>query len=311
MRLSHIPVYIIIESDPKDYEIISIKETIPRISKYPRQLSVILKKKRILIGKDAIKSFIDQSHEDLLSKVENVLAWKIDMNRIDSGNIIKVAYEELYFKKELFGGFDFIFNPDLKPEEMVSVEIGFRKQYEKRFTLDVSAYINEYDNLIQYVNVGGGIYGPFQVQNIAKAQISGLEFLIDYTGSLNMFKKTLGYSFGFNYSLIDAKDLSKNRKDEFLPYKPRHLINFNTDLSYYDFNFNVTGKYVSEVEEDLFYKYEEPKAYFLLDMKISKKLFGQATIFFAVNNILNESYQELERTQAPNRNFNSGIRVEF
>ncbi|MBK8355735.1 MAG: hypothetical protein IPL13_10300 [Saprospiraceae bacterium] len=94
-----IPVYIIIESDPKDYEIISIKETIPRISKYPRQLSVILKKKRILIGKDAIKSFIDQSHEDLLSKVENVLAWKIDMNRIDSGNIIKVAYEELYFKK--------------------------------------------------------------------------------------------------------------------------------------------------------------------------------------------------------------------
>lgn len=218
---------------------------------------------------------------------------------------------ELYFKKELFGGFDFIFNPNLKPEEMVSVELGFRKQYEKRFTLDVSAYINEYDNLIQYVNIGGAINGPFQVQNIAKAQIRGLEFLIDYTGSLNMFKQPLGYSFGFNYSLIDAKDLSSGRKDEFLPYKPRHLINFNTDLSYYDFNFNITGKYVSEVEEDLFYKYEEPKAYFLLDMKISRKLFGKATIFFAVNNILNESYQELERTQAPNRNFNSGIRVEF
>jgi len=98
-----IPVYIIIESDPKDYEIISLKETIPRISKYPRQLSVIIKKKRILIGKDAIKSFIDQSHEDLLSKVENVLAWKIDMNRIDSGNVIKVAYEELYYKKEFMG----------------------------------------------------------------------------------------------------------------------------------------------------------------------------------------------------------------
>ena len=45
---------------------------------------------------------------------------------------------ELYFKKELFGGFDFIFNPNLKPEEMVSIEFGFRKQYDKRFTLDVS-----------------------------------------------------------------------------------------------------------------------------------------------------------------------------
>lgn len=218
---------------------------------------------------------------------------------------------ELYFKKELFGGFDFIFNPDLKPEEMVSVEVGFRKQYDKRFTLDVSAYINEYDNLIQYVNVGGGIYGPFQVQNIAKAQIKGLELLIDYTSKFNLLKQPLGYSFGFNYSLIDAKDLSSNRKDEYLPYKPMHLINFNTDLSYYDFNFNVTGKYVSKVDEDLFYKYEEPKDYFLLDMKISKKLFSKATIFFAVNNVLNTSYQELERTQAPNRNFNSGVRVEF
>jgi outer membrane receptor protein involved in Fe transport len=218
---------------------------------------------------------------------------------------------ELYFKKELFGGFDFIFNPDLKPEEMISAEVGFRKQYEKRFTLDISAYINEYDNLIQYVNVGNGIYGPFQVQNIAKAQIKGVEFLIDYNSTMNLFKNTFGYAFSFNYSLIDAKDLSKNRKDEFLPYKPMHLINFSTDLSYWGFHYNVTGKYVSKVDEDLFYKYEEPKDYFLLDMKLSKKLFDKATIFVAVNNILNTSYQELERTQAPNRNFNSGIRVEF
>lgn len=218
---------------------------------------------------------------------------------------------ELYFKKELFGGFDFVFNPNLKPEEMVSVELGFRKQYDKRFTLDVSAYINEYDNLIQYVNIGGAINGPFQVQNIAKAQIKGLEFLIDYTSDFNLLKKKFGYGFSFTYSLIDAKDLSKNRKDEFLPYKPEHLINFSTDLSYFDFNLNVNGKYVSKVDEVLFYKYEEPKAYFLLDIKLSRKLFGNATLFVAVNNLLNEQYQELERTQAPNRNFNSGVRIEF
>lgn len=218
---------------------------------------------------------------------------------------------ELYFKKELFGGFDFIFNPDLKPEEMVSLEFGFRKQYDKRFTLDISAYINEYDNLIQYVNVGGGIYGPFQVQNIAKAQIRGLEFLIDYSSSFSLLKEPIGYAFGYNFSLIDAKDLSKNRKDEFLPYKPRYIMNFSADVSYFDFNFNVTGKYVSKIEEDLFYKLEEPDEYFLMDLKLSKKLFKSTTIFIAANNILNTSYQELERTQAPNRNFNTGIRVEF
>jgi outer membrane receptor protein involved in Fe transport len=218
---------------------------------------------------------------------------------------------ELYFKKELFGGFDFIFNPHLKPEEMLSVEIGFRKQYEKRFTLDVSAYINEYDNMIQYINIGGGIYGPFQVQNIAKARIKGLDFLIDYSSSMKILNEPIGYAFGFNYSLVDAQDISPDRKDDFLPYKPRHVINFSTDLSMFNFNFNLTGKYVSEVEEDLFYKLEEPGDYFIMDAKISKALFGKATIFFAVNNLLNTTYQELERTMAPNRNFNSGIRIEF
>lgn len=218
---------------------------------------------------------------------------------------------ELYFKKELFGGFDFVFNPNLKPEEMISLEVGFRKQYEKRFTFDFAAYINEYDNLIQYVNIGGTISGPFQVQNIARSQIRGIEALIDYTSSFKLFKKDFGYGFSVNYSLVDARDLSKNRDEDFLPYKPVHNLNFSTDLNYSGFNFNLTGKYVSKVEEDLFYKYEEPKDYFLLDMKLSKTFFGKVTLFAAVSNLTNTSYQELERTQAPNRSFNSGVRIEF
>lgn len=218
---------------------------------------------------------------------------------------------EQYFKKELFGGFDFIFNPNLKPEEMVSVEVGFRKQYDERFTLDFSAYINEYNDLIQYVNIGGNINGPFQVQNIAKARIKGLEFLIDYSSSFNFIKETLGYSFEFNYSLIDARDLSDKRANEYLPYKPKHIINFSSEINYSGFNFNITGKYLSKVDEVLFFKYEEPDGYFTMDMKLSKWLFNKATIFVAVNNLLNTSYQELERIQAPNRSFNSGMRIEF
>lgn len=218
---------------------------------------------------------------------------------------------ELYFKRELFGNIEFVYNPNLKPEEMLSVEIGYRKQYEKRFTFDVTAYFNYYDNLIQYINIGGTIYGPFQVQNIAKSQIRGIEAAIDYSSSLNLFNKTFNYSFAVNYCYVDARDLSKNRKEDFLPYKPKHIFNFTSDFKYYGFGLNVSGKYQSEIEEDLFYKYEEPEEYFLLDVKLTKKLFGKITIFAAVNNLLNTSYQELERTQAPNRNYNSGISLEF
>lgn len=98
-----IPVYIIIEPSAKEYQIISLKDNLPRLSSFKRQLSSKIVRKNILIGDNVIESFKGQVHEDLLSKVENVLVWKTDINRLDSGNIIKVAYEELFYKNEMMG----------------------------------------------------------------------------------------------------------------------------------------------------------------------------------------------------------------
>ena len=218
---------------------------------------------------------------------------------------------ELYFKKELFGGFDFIYNPNLKPEEMVSFEIGLRKQYESRFTLDISVYINLYNNLIQYVNIGSGIYGPFQVQNVAKSQIKGLDFLINYSSNIKLFKDIFLYNFDINYSYIDARDLSAKRVDDFLPYKPKHVFHFGTNFLYKDFNLNLNGRYISKVDEVLFFKFEEPEDYFIMDIKLGKKITGNISAYFAINNVFNIFYQELERMPTPNRNYNAGLNIEF
>jgi outer membrane receptor protein involved in Fe transport len=218
---------------------------------------------------------------------------------------------ELYFKKELFGGFDFIYNPNLKPEQMSSIEIGFRKQYKARFNLDVSLFYNLYDNLIQYVNIGTTPNGPFQVQNVAKAQIKGIEFYIDYNSALKLFNDKLHYGFEFDYTYLDARDLSSNRTNEFLPYKPKHLFNASINLGMFGFNYNINGKYVSKIDEVIFFRYEEPKEYFLLNMKLSKTIGNHVSLFVAVNNVTDKFYQELERISAPNRNFNSGINIDF
>ena len=69
------------------------------------------------------------------------------------------------------------------------------------------AYINEYDNLIQYVNIGGTITARSRFRILPRLRSRGLEFLIDYTSGFKLLNDPLGYSFGFNYSLIDAKDL--------------------------------------------------------------------------------------------------------
>jgi outer membrane receptor protein involved in Fe transport len=218
---------------------------------------------------------------------------------------------EQYFKKELFGGFEFVFNPDLQPEKMYSLEFGIRKQYKTRFIVDFAFFFNYYDNLIQYVNIGTTTLGPFQVKNIAVSQSRGFDFLIEYNSSLRLFNEKLSYKFAFDYTFNDARDLSANRSDDLLPYKPRHLYNSTINLNYFGFNFNINGKFVSKVEKVIFYKYEEPKEYFLLNMKLSKDITNKINIFVAVNNLFNKFYQELERIVAPNRNFNTGINIEF
>lgn len=218
---------------------------------------------------------------------------------------------ELYFKRELFGNFEFIYNPGLKPEEMFSFELGLRKQYEDRFSFDFALYFNYYDNLIQYVNVGVNAIGPFQVRNIAVSQIKGFETSLNYAHYFNLAEKSLEYRFDIGYTYVDARDLSGNRQDDFLPYKPRHLFNFGVNLVYEGFNLYSSGRLVSRVEEVLFYKYEEPESFFVLDVKLSKRFGNNLTVYAAVNNIFDEFYQELERIAAPNRNMNFGFTCEF
>ncbi|KXK03715.1 MAG: TonB-dependent receptor [Ignavibacteria bacterium] len=218
---------------------------------------------------------------------------------------------EIYFKKSLFGGYEFIFNPNLKPEETLSFEVGYRKQYGNRLIFDIAAYYNFYDNLIQYRNIGNGIYGPFQVQNVAKSTIAGFEVMIDYNSSIKMFNDNLRYYFNIGYSFMQARDKSPDTKDGLLPYKPKHSLNFTTNLNFKDYNLNFSGKFQSRIEKVVFYALEEPDAFFIMNMKLSKQFNSGFSAFIAVNNLFDTFYQELERIAAPNRNFNAGLSFEF
>ncbi|MFZ1320077.1 MAG: TonB-dependent receptor [Ignavibacteria bacterium] len=246
------------------------------------------------------------------SPVSSNLVFSNSSFRILGGRAFRApSIAELYFKKELFGGFDFLYNPNLKPEEMLSFEVGMRKQYLNRFNIDMAFFYNYYTNLIQYVNVGGSLYGPFQVQNVANTQVKGFEFYIDYNSDFKLFNSPVDYYFNIGYTYLQARDLSENRENDFLPYKPENNFNFTANMNYYDFNLNVNGRYLSEIEEVLFYDYEEPDSYFLLNLKLSKQITSKLSFFISVDNLFNETYQELERIQAPNRNYNSGLFFEF
>ncbi|HRP84194.1 MAG TPA: peptidoglycan DD-metalloendopeptidase family protein [Saprospiraceae bacterium] len=99
-----IPLYIYIEPDPSRYRYISFEKDIPEISNYiKRNLTIETEKRKIVIGKDALENITEQAPAELLGRISHVMSWKKDIGKLDEGDVVKVAYEGLYYNKIFMG----------------------------------------------------------------------------------------------------------------------------------------------------------------------------------------------------------------
>lgn len=79
----------------------------------------------------------------------------------------------------------FIGNSDLKPEDLLAWELGYRTQATDAFSYDTTAFYNQYDNLVVF-NPTGMSFSPYglaldlQAQNFARAQTYGFEVASNY-----------------------------------------------------------------------------------------------------------------------------------
>ena len=84
-----------------------------------------------------------------------------------------------YFHYELGDMVEVLPNPDLKPEESDSIEIGVRANNEYG-SMELTAFYNDYKNFIEERCVADGgctaTSGEFQYQNLSEATIKGIEF---------------------------------------------------------------------------------------------------------------------------------------
>ena len=124
--------------------------------------------------------------------------------------------------------FRIIGNPDLKSEDAMSYEIGFRRQATEKFYWDIAAYFNRYDNMI---NVAPPVYiAPYETyvfQNLGAGNTYGFEWTGTYqvsakwklTGNYTLFRLTqtgmgaLGYQYDFPRNMFNLQsgwDLGKN-----------------------------------------------------------------------------------------------------
>ncbi|NTV46155.1 MAG: TonB-dependent receptor [Chlorobiales bacterium] len=223
------------------------------------------------------------------------------------------------------GFFNGIPNGELKAERMTSTEIGLFKSFSRYLSLDVSAYWNEYNDLIESQNVKP--YNPndlgdivFQFRNIAKARILGVEV------SLNSQPiDQLSLQVGYNY--MNAKDISSGEDrrlggnnnptdgQDWLSYRPEHNFNFSASFIYSGLFLNYSGRYVSKIKSVRIYANQDaidyPGDFFVMNFAAKYEIFKGLNLTAALRNIGNVQYEELEHYRSAGRSYHFGFEYAY
>ena len=122
-------------------------------------------------------------------------------------------------------------NPDIRPEESVSYEAGFRSLIpldpRNEVQIDAAAFYNEYGNLIESgVNTD---QGTLWFRNLPDARIQGIEATFDAAFWGGRVQTRVGYTF------LDTETLRENEETRMLEkspleFRPKHQLNFSFDI---------------------------------------------------------------------------------
>lgn len=208
-------------------------------------------------------------------------------------------------------------NPALNKETMTAYEAGVYKQFGDKVSLDIAAYLNNYDNLIESRTLPSST--AFQYQNVAKARIWGIET------SLN-FKPSSDLSFALGYAYMNAIDQSdapaaltaSNPDPEWLAYRPEHTGSASATWKPVNkLSWNLNGRYVSKykavssiyaanVNGDNY-----PGGFIVIGTGLKYQASETASLSILCRNIGNVQYEEAEWFRAPGRSYVAGVDFTF
>lgn len=190
-------------------------------------------------------------------------------------------------------------NPDLKPEENKSFEVGLeQKLLDGKIGVAVTYFRTEFENLI------GFDPNTFLAGNISESQSKGIEWI----GSLSLNRKL---TVSVNYTFLDTEDKTTGNP---LLRRPKHKAGINISsnpISPLNLNVNITlvGKRFDNdfgaKGEDFYPGYQKLDATFSWDVSRHIRLFGR------VENLTDDGYEEAAGFPAPGRAFIGGIQLDL
>lgn len=205
------------------------------------------------------------------------------------GNLAKVnripTFTDLYYVSKTESG-----NPDLRPENAVSAEIGYRFQ-QNNFLGKVSGFMRNSENSIDWVKKSPT--DIWKAENIGNIDTKGIE--VEFGQSFNSFLKS--YSVG--YTFLESK--AKEPKDLISRYVMENLK--------HQFVAKLENRFLKNFTNQLIYRYNErvsTGSYQILDEKLNYA-FKNIQLYILINNITNSDYTETFGVPMPKRWFHVGF----
>ena len=164
-------------------------------------------------------------------------------------------------------------NPDLKPEESLSYEIGLDQKLAYNISTGLSLYTTEVDNLIAFDGVLN------QMSNVEKAKMEGSELYVKWQGE-NLFTD-------LSYNYVRAKD---KKKDENLSRRPRQKIALTAGWADEQYTFSTTMLANGDYDNSAYDNIQIP-GHFRVDMHGQYKVNKNVDVFANIQNVGDSKYR--------------------
>lgn len=190
-------------------------------------------------------------------------------------------------------------NPALKPEESLGFDAGIEQQWlEGRFTADVTYFRNEFEELIDWANVGG----TWMPENVSKAEAEGLEVALKAKVLDNLTLQS-------TYTYQDTADKQNDRQ---LRRRPKHSASLQAAYSpLEELALNLRVLVVRDRIDTTSGVVTDMDNYVTVDLNAVYKVLDQLEAHLRIDNLLDGDFEDTIGFQSPGIAVYGGLTWKF
>ncbi|MEN6413605.1 MAG: TonB-dependent receptor [Veillonellales bacterium] len=200
-------------------------------------------------------------------------------------------------------------NPDLKPQKVTSIELGWNKKINEKTNISAAYFHNDITNIIYQQTLSPTLK---KQQNAGEGSTNGVELEISrqFTANWSGF-----FNYTYQRATISSNPAVPASEGKLVQNAPEQMLNFGVDYQKNKWRANLSGSYVSkryttDGNTDIVNNvYGSRDPYFIANTSVAYQWDSRNTVTFGVNNLFNRQYYNTY--VAPDRSYSLQLTHKF